>query len=118
MIEFFTFLVIEYHINGKPYYATVMYEREEHCQEAMDQDLAMPMYKHLFGLYGNTIMAKCYVSDDVSVALRPKTRPDGVLLHLPKIRPDDVPLHLPKTRPDDAPLHLRPRARPEEVSNG
>jgi len=78
MIEFFTFLVIEYHINGKPYYATVMYEREEHCQEAMDQDLAMPMYKHLFGLYGNTIMAKCYVSDDVSVHLRPKARPEEV----------------------------------------
>ena len=89
-------MVIEYHINGKPYYATVMYEREEHCQEAMDQDLAMPIYKHLFGLYGNRIMAKCYVSDDVSVALRPKARPD------------DAPL----------PLHLRPRARPEEVSNG
>ena len=76
MIEFFTFLVIEYHINGKPYYATVMYEREEHCQEAMDQDLAMPIYKHLFGLYGNTIMAKCYVSDDVSVHLRPRARPE------------------------------------------
>lgn len=96
MIEFFTFLVIEYYVNGEPTYATVMYEREEHCQEAMDQDLAMPIYKHLFGLYGNRIMAKCYVSDDVSVHLRPKARPDYAPL----------------------PLHLRPRARPEEVSNG
>jgi len=34
------------------------------------------MYKHLFGLYGNTIMAKCYVFDDVSVHLRPKARPE------------------------------------------
>ena len=73
---YFTFLVISYFINGEVEYAVVSYENEHHCQEAMDQSLAMPLYDHLFELYGNTIMMKCHVSEEVSLYLKPRARPE------------------------------------------
>jgi len=55
--------------------AVVWYDRERHCQEAMDDGLADPLYNQLYELYGEDIMMKCYVSEDVSYVLRPRLRP-------------------------------------------
>ena len=77
MTDFFTVLVISYFVGGEIMQTTVMYDREEHCHEAMNEDIAMPLYDHLFELYGNTIMMRCVVTEDVSYyPVRPKVRPN------------------------------------------
>ena len=78
MVEFFTILFIDYEMpmhDAAPM-ASVVYASEDHCQEAMDRGLADPLYDHLMGLYGNDIMMWCHVTDEVSVYVRPRTRPE------------------------------------------
>ena len=77
MIEFITILFIDYEV---PQYdmapiASVVYATEDHCQQAMDQGLADPIYDHLKKLYSNDIMMWCHVTDQVSVYVRPRARP-------------------------------------------
>ena len=78
MIYYFTALVISYSMDPdtttKSY---VWYDRERHCQEAMNNGLGDPIYDQLYELYGTDIMMTCYVSDQVSFILKPKLRPEG-----------------------------------------
>ena len=76
MIYYFTALVISYAINGEPAKAHVWYDRERHCQEAMNDSLADPLYTQLHELYDDLHMT-CVVSDQVSFVLKPKLRPEG-----------------------------------------
>ena len=76
MIYYFTALVISYAINGEPAKAHVWYDRERHCQEAMNDSLADPLYNQLYELYDDLAMT-CVVSDQVSFVLKPKLRPEG-----------------------------------------
>jgi hypothetical protein len=79
MIEFITILFIDYEVpeyNMAPM-ASVVYAKEDHCQQAMDRGLADPIYDHLMDLYGNDMMMWCHVTDQVSVYVRPRARPDG-----------------------------------------
>ena len=78
MVEFFTILFIDYEAPeyGMAPMASVVYATEDHCQEAMDRGLADPLYDHLMGLYGKDIMMWCYVTDEVSVYVRPRARPE------------------------------------------
>ena len=77
MIYYYTALVISYVMNGEPAKAAVWYDRERHCQEAMNKSLGDPIYDQLYELYGTDIMMTCYVSDQVSYILKPKLRPEG-----------------------------------------
>lgn len=77
MIYYYTALVISYMLNDHTTKAVVWYERERHCQEAMDKRLGDPIYNHLYELYGTDIMMTCEVTDQVSFVLRPKLRPEG-----------------------------------------
>ena len=77
MIEFFTILFIDYE---SPKYdmapmASIVYATEKHCQQAMDQGLADPIYDHLMSLYGKDIMMFCHVTDIISRSIRPRSRP-------------------------------------------
>ena len=78
MIYYFTALVISYSMDPdtvtKSY---VWYDRERHCQEAMNNGLGDLLYDQLYELYGTDIMMTCYVSDQVSFILKPKLRPEG-----------------------------------------
>lgn len=77
MIEFFTILFIDYAVpnhDAAPR-ASVVYETEDHCQQAMDGGFADPIYDHLVKLYGGDIMMFCHVTDIVSKSIRPKARP-------------------------------------------
>ena len=77
MIEFFTVLMIDYEAaayNAAPL-ASIVYATEKHCQEAMDQGLADPIYDHIMRLYGNHIYMTCVETDVVSSVLRPRARP-------------------------------------------
>lgn len=77
MIEFFTILFIDYEMpefDAAPL-AYVVYATEEHCQQALDQGLADPLYDHLRSLYGKNIMMSCRVTDEVSMFIRPRARP-------------------------------------------
>lgn len=76
MIYYFTALVISYSIGDQEASAVVWYDRERHCIEAMNDRLADPIYNHLYELYGNDIMMKCFVSEEVSFKLRPRLRPE------------------------------------------
>ena len=76
MIYYYTALVISYAINGEPAKAAVWYDRERHCQEAMNDSLADPLYAQLYELYDDLHMT-CVVSDQVSFVLKPKLRPEG-----------------------------------------
>jgi hypothetical protein len=49
---------------------------ERHCQEAMNDSLADPLYTQLYELYDDLAMT-CVVSDQVSFVLKPKLRPEG-----------------------------------------
>jgi len=77
MIYYFTALVISYSMDPdtvtKSY---VWYDRERHCQEAMNDSLADPLYTQLYELYDDLHMT-CVVSDQVSFVLKPKLRPEG-----------------------------------------
>ena len=75
MIYYFTALVISYSMGDQEARTVVWYDRERHCQEAMDDGLADPLYTQLYELYGEDIMMKCHVSEDVSYVLRPRLRP-------------------------------------------
>ena len=76
MIYYFTALVISYSMDPdmvtKSY---VWYDRERHCQEAMNDSLADPLYTQLYELYDDLSMT-CVVSDQVSFVLKPKLRPE------------------------------------------
>ena len=77
MIEFFTVLMIDYEAaayDAAPL-ASIVYATEKHCQEAMDQGLADPIYDHIMRLYGNNIYMTCVETDVVSSVLRPRARP-------------------------------------------
>ena len=75
MIYYFTALVISYSMDPdtttKSY---VWYDRERHCQEAMNDSLADPLYTQLYELYDDLHMT-CVVSDQVSFVLKPELRP-------------------------------------------
>ena len=60
MIEFFTILFIDYEAPsyGMAPMASVVYATEAHCQQALDDGLADPMYDHLMSLYGDDIMIR------------------------------------------------------------
>ena len=75
MIYYFTALVISYSMGEQEAFATVWYDRERHCQEAMDDGLSDPLYTQLYELYGNDIMMECVVSEEVSEVIRPRMRP-------------------------------------------
>lgn len=75
MIYYFTALVISYSMGDQEARTVVWYDRERHCQEAMDDGLADPLYTQLYELYGEDIMMSCHVSEDVSYVLRPRLRP-------------------------------------------
>jgi len=75
MIYYFTALVISYSMGDQEASAVVWYDRERHCQEAMDDGLGDPLYTQLYELYGEDIMMSCHVSEDVSYVLRPRLRP-------------------------------------------
>ena len=78
MVEFFTVLIIDYHINSYDALplAYVVYSNEDHCQQALDRGLADPVYDDLMHLYGNDIMMFCHVTDQVSkTMIRPRARP-------------------------------------------
>jgi len=76
MIYYFTALVISYSMDqGSVTKSFVWYDRERHCQEAMDDGLADPVYTQLYELYEDTMMT-CVVSDQVSYVLKPKLRED------------------------------------------
>lgn len=77
MIEFFTILMIDYEMtsfNAAPV-ASIVYASQDHCQEAMDQGLADPIYDHIVKLYGNDIFMTCVETDVVSSSIRPRARP-------------------------------------------
>lgn len=77
MIEFFTVLMIDYEMAGQDSapLASIVYAREDHCQQVMDRGLADPIYDHLVKLYGNDIYMTCVRTDVVSSVLRPRARP-------------------------------------------
>jgi len=76
MIYYYTALVISYSMDqGSVTKSFVWYDRERHCQEAMDDGLADPVYTQLYELYEDTMMT-CVVSDQVSYVLKPKLRED------------------------------------------
>ena len=76
MIEYFTALVLHYEVQGKELETVVWFENEDHCQEVLQNDVAMPLYEELYDLYGNNIMMFCEVSEDVSRIVRPRGRPE------------------------------------------
>ena len=77
MIHYFTALVISYSMDpGSVTKSFVWYDRERHCQEAMDDGLADPLYRQLYELYDDLEM-RCVVSDEVSFVLKPRLRPEG-----------------------------------------
>jgi hypothetical protein len=76
MIEYFTALVLHYEVQGKELQTVVWFENEDHCQEVLQNDVAMPLYEELYDLYGNNIMMFCEVSEDVSRIVRPRLRPE------------------------------------------
>ena len=74
MIYYFTALVISYSMDpGSVTKSYVWYDRERHCQEAMDRGLADPVYEHLYSMYDDLEM-RCHVSDEVSFVLKPRLR--------------------------------------------
>jgi len=76
MTEFFTVLVLSYFVGGEIMHTTVMYDKESHCYEAMNNDLVTPLYEQLYELYGNDIMIRCVVTEDISQhPIRPRVRP-------------------------------------------
>lgn len=77
MIYYFTALVISYSMDVDSVTTSyVWYDRERHCQEAMDDGLADPLYTQLYELYDDLEM-RCVVSDKVSFVLKPRLRPEG-----------------------------------------
>jgi len=75
MIYYFTALVISYSMDvGSVTTSYVWYDRERHCQEAMNDSLADPLYTQLYELYDDLHMT-CVVSDQVSFVLKPRLRP-------------------------------------------
>lgn len=80
MIEFFTALILIYHIHGEPQLVSVFYDTEDRCQEAMDRGVMMPLYNQLHDLYGNDIMMYCRVTEEVSqYPIKPKLKPSTKL---------------------------------------
>lgn len=76
MIEFFTVLVLTYHIDGEPWETKVVYDTEDRCQEAMDRRVMVPLYDQLMDLYGKDIMMSCHTTSLVSKeGPRPRARP-------------------------------------------
>lgn len=77
MVEFFTVLLLTYHVGGEPWDTKVLYDRESRCQEAMDSRIVEPLYDQLLDLYGGNIMMTCHVTNLVSRSyIRPRKRPD------------------------------------------
>ena len=73
MIYYYTALVLTYSMsNGMETTSYIWYDRERHCQEAL-QGLADPVYGQIYELYNDTAMM-CVVSDEVSFVLKPKLR--------------------------------------------
>ncbi len=78
MIEFFTVLIMTYHIQGEPWEVRVVYDTEDRCYEAMNRDVIEPLYNQLYDLYGNDMMVSCYTTDLVSrEPIRPRVRPEN-----------------------------------------
>ena len=76
MIEFFTALILTYHIQGEAHHTTVLYDTEDRCQEAMDRGVMLPLYDQLYDLYGNDTMMRCYVTEEISkYPIRPRLKP-------------------------------------------
>jgi len=76
MIEYFTALVIAYNLQGEQIKTVAWFKSQNHCQIVMNENLAQPLYDHLYDLYGNYISMKCIVSKQASKLIRPKLRPE------------------------------------------
>ena len=77
MIEYFTALVIAYNLQGEQIKTIAWFESQSHCQTVMNENLAQPLYDHIYDLYGNDISMQCIVSKQPSKPLvRPKPRPE------------------------------------------
>jgi hypothetical protein len=77
MIEYFTALVISYHLQGEPIDATIWLDSEARCETAMRG--ASDLYETIYRLYGKDIMMRCHTSELVSKPLvRPQARPEGL----------------------------------------
>ena len=78
MLEFFTVLIIDYKLQNQAMETRIWFDTANECQVAMDDDVIDPLYNYLLMLYGNDIMARCYVTTEVSHdAVRPRIRPEG-----------------------------------------
>lgn len=76
VIYYYTALVISYSMDAEAVTTSyVWYDRERHCREALNEQLADPLYTQLYELYEDTMMT-CVVSDQVSYVLKPKLRED------------------------------------------
>ena len=76
MIEYFTALIISYHLHGQPVDIIVWFENERHCSTAMNNRSADVMYDYLYDLYGNEISMGCYPTQKVSKLIKPRIRPN------------------------------------------
>tara|TARA_R110002012_G_scaffold115298_2_gene262239 strand:+ start:478 stop:714 length:237 start_codon:yes stop_codon:yes gene_type:complete len=77
MIEYFTALVIAYNLQGEQIKTVAWFKSQSHCQTVMNENLAQPLYDHIYDLYGNDISMQCIVSKQPSKTLvRPKPRPE------------------------------------------
>lgn len=76
MIEYFTALVISYHLQGAPIDAVIWFDTAARCETALRNTDGL--YKTIYRLYGNDIMMRCNKSDVVSKTIRPKIRPEGL----------------------------------------
>ena len=75
MIEYFTAMVLHYHIQRHEITTTIWFETETDCQKVMQYKLADPLYDQLYELYGNKIEMYCETSQHKSKVIRPKIRP-------------------------------------------
>ena len=76
MIEYFTALVIAYNLQGEQIKTVAWFESQSHCQTVMNENLAQPLYDHIYDLYGSDISMQCIVSKQASKLIRPKLRPE------------------------------------------
>lgn len=78
LTTYVTALIISYQVMDEPVHSMIWFESYEACQVAMDDGIAMPLYNHLYELYGNDIMMSCHKTEVVSKeGLRPKLRPEN-----------------------------------------
>ena len=57
MIEYFTALIIAYNLQGEQIKTVAWFKSQSHCQTVMNENLAQPLYDHIYDLYCKTKMA-------------------------------------------------------------